>query len=217
MVLLENKTDLLVAESGPFLGLQVMNRRFVKEIFTAPTMIVHSENVEQRRFSGAGRTHYGDELAGRNVDCDIAQNIKEFPVAERVTAFQISEPDHTLWPLGGDPAVLHYPAVEQVDGAIRVLREALVVRNHADRGAAGMQLLEQIHHRFPVAGVEIAGRFVRKQNCRPAGECARDGDALLLTARKLARQMFGAMRHSHAVERLSDEIFSLTGAESAVS
>src|SRR6266404_9078251 len=104
-----------------------------------------------------------------------------------------------------------------MDGTISVLRKALVMCNHANGRTAGMQLLEQIHHRFTIAGIEIAGRFVRKQNCRSAGECARDGNALLLTTRKLARQMFGAMRHSHAVERLSDEIFSLTGAESAVS
>ena len=64
---------------------------------------------------------------------------------------------------------------------------------------------EQIHHRFAVARVEVAGRFVGQEDRRLAGEGARDGDALLLAAGELARQMFRAMRHADALERFVRE------------
>src|SRR5260370_15957676 len=104
--------------------------------------------------------------------------------------------------LGRDPAVFHHSSVEQVYGSIGVLCEALVVRDHANGRAAGVQLLQQIHYRFTVAGIKVSSRFVREQDRRFAGESARDRYALLLTTRELTRQMFRPMRHSHAVERL---------------
>ena len=97
-------------------------------------------------------------------------------------------------------------AVEQMDGAIGVLRKTRVVRDHADGRAAGVQFLQQIHDRFAVARVEVAGRFVRQKDGRLARERARDRDTLLLAAGKLARQMFGAMSHADAFERFEHEI-----------
>ena len=74
-----------------------------------------------------------------------------------------------------------------MNGAVGVLREARVVRDHANGRAAGVQFLEQIHDRFAVARIEVAGRFVRQKDGRLAGERARHRDALLLTAGELAR------------------------------
>jgi hypothetical protein len=59
----------------------------------------------------------------------------------------------------------------------------------------------QLHHRFAVFRVEVTGRFVRQQDRRLAGDGAGHGDALLLTARELRRQVLGAMRHADALER----------------
>src|SRR6516162_778529 len=99
MILLKNKTDLLVAEGGPFLGLQMMNGGVVEKIFARPAVVVHSENVKQRRFAGPRRPHDGNELALRNFDVDVTQHIKEFAVAEGITSFETFEPDHhhALW------------------------------------------------------------------------------------------------------------------------
>jgi len=44
--------------------------------------------------------------------------------------------------LGRDPAVFDNPTVEQMHGAIGMLRESLVVRDHANGRAAGVQFLE---------------------------------------------------------------------------
>ena len=103
-----------------------------------------------------------------------------------------------------------------MNGAIGVLRKTRVVRDHADRRAARVQFLQQIHDGFAVARIEVAGRFVGQEDGRFAGERARDRDALLLTAGELARQMFGAMPHADALERFVDESFAFARAHAAI-
>src|SRR5262249_16848525 len=98
MILLKDESDLLVAEGRPLLGFQVMNRRLLEKIFAGPAVIVHSENVEQRRFAGARRPHHRNELALRNFDIDVAQDVEEFSLRQRITAFETLELNHqALW------------------------------------------------------------------------------------------------------------------------
>ncbi len=78
-------------------------------------------------------------------------------------------------------------AVEHVDLAIRVVGVARIVRDDADRRAFGVQLGEQRHHLLAVLRVQVTRRLVGEQDRRAADERARDGDALLLTARELRR------------------------------
>ena len=56
-----------------------------------------------------------------------------------------------------------------------------------------MELLEDLQDRLAGGGVEVAGRFVGHQDRRPADERARDGGALLLAARQLARPVVQAV------------------------
>jgi hypothetical protein len=112
--------------------------------------------------------------------------------------------------------IFHNPAVEKMDGTIRVLCKTLVMRHHADRGPTGVKLFQEIHDGFAVAGVEVAGRFVGKQDGRFPGKGARHGDTLLLATGKLAGEMFGAMRHANALERFIDESFPLARSHSAI-
>src|SRR5688572_4710321 len=108
------------------------------------------------------------------------------------------------------PALLvHDAAVEQLDRALRVPREARVVRHHADRAALLVQVAEQVHHRLAVRRVEVPGGLVREQDQRIAGERARDRDTLLLAARELARQVLRAVRHADALERFADATLAL--------
>src|SRR5512146_3476544 len=81
--------------------------------------------------------------------------------------------------------LLHHASVEQLDRAIGMGGVARGVRHHADRGAAAVQLAQQLHHRFAVRGVEIPGRLVGEQDRRVSGYRAGHGDALLLAAREL--------------------------------
>ena len=64
--------------------------------------------------------------------------------------------------------LFHNASVKQMNGALREVRISLVVRNHADRGAAGVQLLEQRHDGFAVARIKIAGWLIGEKNCRLA-------------------------------------------------
>ena len=57
---------------------------------------------------------------------------------------------------------------------------ARVVRGDADGGAVGMQLREHLHQRLPRLRIEVAGRFVRQEHGRTAGDRACDGDELLM-------------------------------------
>src|SRR5437899_8713150 len=125
MILLENKTDLLVAQRRALFRLQMMDGRLVKKIFAIPTVIVHSEDMEQGRFPGARWSHHRNELAFRDFDLDVAQNVEKLSMPQRVVSLKIPEPDHggRLHSLGRDPAVFHHSSMEQLDGRLGVLAE----------------------------------------------------------------------------------------------
>ena len=93
-------------------------------------------------------------------------------------------------------------AVEEVDRAVGVRGVARIVRDHADRRAAAVQLAKQLHHRFAVRRIEVTRRFVGEEDERIAGDRAGDGDALLLTAGELRRIVLHAVAHAHALERV---------------
>src|SRR4029453_2410857 len=118
--------------------------------------------------------------------------------------------------LCGD-AVFNYTAVEQMHCAIGMLSEALVMCDHANGGPAPVQFLEQLHHRFAIARIKIAGGFVRQQNGRPACKGPGDSHALLLTAGELTWQMLCAMRHAHPLQSFGDKRLALAGGHSAIS
>src|SRR5437899_150207 len=83
-------------------------------------------------------------------------------------------------------------AVEEVDAALGMPRVSRIVRDHANRRPGLVQLAEEVHHGLAAAGIEVSGRLVGEQNQRLARHGARDGDALLLTARELAREVLRA-------------------------
>src|SRR4029078_2214320 len=99
----------------------------------------------------------------------------------------------------------------------RMLREARVMRYHADRRPAGVQFFQQIHYRFAIARIEISGRLIREQNRRFTGKGARDRDSLLLSTAELARQMFGTMAHPDAFECLCHRALAIARAHPAIS
>jgi hypothetical protein len=113
-------------------------------------------------------------------------------------------------------AVLDDLTIKQVHGAIRVLREPLIMSDHANRGATLMQFAQQLHHRFAIPRIEIASRLIGKQNRRPAGKRARDGDTLLLTTGELTREMFASMRHAYPLKSFRHQRFAVAGAHAAI-
>src|SRR5439155_1621265 len=85
MILLKNETDLLVAQCRSLFWFQMMRCSSVEKVFTGPAVIVHSQNVQQRRFACAGRTHDRDEVAFLNLQIDLAQNVKELFLRQRMS------------------------------------------------------------------------------------------------------------------------------------
>src|SRR5436190_22599165 len=74
----------------------MMHRGSTQKIFTAPAVIVHPENVQQCRFTCAGRTHYRDEIAFLDLQVDVAQDVKKLLLRQGIGAFQIRKFDHTV-------------------------------------------------------------------------------------------------------------------------
>src|SRR5690606_25415523 len=77
--------------------------------------------------------------------------------------------------------------VDQFDLPIAGLGQARIVR-HQQHGAAevGIEMSEEFEHAGRAVRVEVSGRFVREQQRGPRDKRARNGHALLLTARELA-------------------------------
>ena len=62
--------------------------------------------------------------------------------------------------------------------------------------AAPLQAEQQVDHLLAGLAVEIAGRLVGEDDLRARAQRAGDGDALLLAAGELRREMIGAMRQA---------------------
>ena len=79
-----------------------MNGDAIQKIFAGPTVIVHSEDVQERRFPGAGRSHDGNEIALLHLEIDVAQNVKKLSFCERVNALDAMQSDkwihHDVYP-----------------------------------------------------------------------------------------------------------------------
>lgn len=76
-------------------------------------------------------------------------------------------------------------AVEKMHRALGVTGKTLVVGYHANGRTFTMQFREQLHHRLPVFGIEIPGRFVGKEDGRLASQSTSHSHTLLLAAGKL--------------------------------
>src|ERR1700757_2383309 len=74
----------------------MMHRGFIQKIFAEPAVIVHPEDVQQRRFACTGWPHYRYKVTLLDVQIDLAQDVKKLLLRERITAFQISKLDHTF-------------------------------------------------------------------------------------------------------------------------
>jgi hypothetical protein len=122
-------------------------------------------------------------------------------------------------PLGGDGGgggFVYDFAVEEMDGAFGVVGVARVVGDHADGGAGGVDVLEEIHDGIAIFGVEVSGGLISEENHGIANERACHRDALLLPTGKLRGIMLRAMRHLDAFEGVLDFFLALGGGHAAI-
>jgi hypothetical protein len=92
----------------------------------------------------------------------------------------------------GDQAVL------DLDHAVGVIFQARIVGDADHRRAVLLgRAAEQADHHLAVLAVEGGSGLVGKKQLRLLGDSAGDGDALLLTARKLSRTQMQALGETH--------------------
>jgi hypothetical protein len=84
--------------------------------------------------------------------------------------------------------------IQQLDRALCVGGVRMAVRDHDNRGARLGDVGQHAHHGIAVGCVEVAGRFVGQDELRCRNQRTRHGDALLLAARELLRQVACTMR-----------------------
>jgi hypothetical protein len=111
---------------------------------------------------------------------------------------------------------LNDPAVEEMDGAVGMAGKARIVGDHTDGGALSMEIAQQFHDGFAIAGIEISGGLVGEEDGGFSGESAGDGDALLLASGELGWVMFEAVGHADFFQCFVDTLTSLRGAHAAV-
>ena len=75
--LLKDKTNKLLVDHRPLLGCQPVDRLSAKKILPLPGVVIQAEDAEQGGFPRSGRPHDGDELAFRDVECDLPQDVGE--------------------------------------------------------------------------------------------------------------------------------------------
>src|SRR5205814_3143378 len=79
----------------------------------------------------------------------------------------------------------HNPAIAELNDWFAVGGILLGVRDLHDRHALLVQLTEELHDLFALAGVQVSGRFIGEQKLRLGDDRSRNADQLLLAAGKL--------------------------------
>ena len=117
------------------------------------------------------------------VDCRLrSPNQQRIVNQESIIHNDTKIKDHKTIMRGRRHRLLDDPSVKEVNRAFGVRGVTRVVSDHADRGAAHVQFLEQVHDRFAVLRVEVPRRLVRQQDRGLSADGAGHGHTLLLTA-----------------------------------
>jgi len=87
-------------------------------------------------------------------------------------------------------------AIAHDHGPLAKTGDVRLVRDHDDRQAHAVEVLEDAHDLDAGPGIEVAGRFVSQQQFRPVDQRTADGDPLLLAAGELVGMMSGPVRQT---------------------
>lgn len=99
-------------------------------------------------------------------------------------------------------------SIAQADDAAHLVGEFAVMRRNDESDVIALgEVKEQSEQTRGGFTVEIAGRLITEKKTGAIRERARDGDALLFAARKLARAMIQAMLQSHFCEQFRRAFF----------
>lgn len=105
---------------------------------------------------------------------------------------------------GGDAAcrvVADDLAVADLDDPFGAGGDARIMGDDDDRAPLRVEFVEDAEHLLTAGRVQRTGRFVGEDHLRPVHEGARDGNALLLTARELVRAVLHLVRKAETAEK----------------
>jgi hypothetical protein len=95
VVALKHEADVLLVQLGAILGRELVHRLVEKVVLPRPRAVVHADDVQQRRLSGARRPHDGDELPLLHIQVDPAQHVRAAR-AVRIRFLDISQADERV-------------------------------------------------------------------------------------------------------------------------
>ena len=104
-------------------------------------------------------------------------------------------------PAGGRGGVGDDAPVEHLDAAPHPGGDRMVVGDHDDRGAAGVELFQQVKQRRAGRGVQVARRLVGQHHRRAADDRPGDRHPLPFTAGQLGRPGAGPVLQADPLER----------------
>ena len=158
----------------------------------------HVAAADERRRLRLFEHDAGDaEEDGHHRDADT-ETRGEHGAADRVRGerSQREPSDHRVASLSIRPSRI-------VSTRVRAIGQRGIVRDDDERGAVGVDAIEERRDLFAGRFVELAGRLVGEQQPRAVGERARDRDALHLAAGELRRPMVGAGGEADVLEQLA--------------
>ena len=94
MILLKNKSNILLVQLGALLEVEFMDGLLEKVVLTAPVAIQHPHNREQGGLAGAGRTHNRDKLPVLHGGADSPQDVIPSRT-RRIGLFDVLQLDHS--------------------------------------------------------------------------------------------------------------------------
>src|SRR5678816_595496 len=97
VITLKHETDVAVSQVCALLSVQLVNGNLIEKVFTSPRLIVHAEDMEQRRLPSAGWPHDRDKLSGFNIEIDAPQDIS-LGWSVRKCLFNAAQTDHEIAP-----------------------------------------------------------------------------------------------------------------------
>ena len=95
------------------------------------------------------------------------------------------------------------PAIAQAENPVKPVEYLLVVSHRNDGGILlDGEFAKQVHDNARALGVQCRGRFIGQDDARTVRKCARDGNALCLTAGQLGWHGVLSMSHLKVVEQI---------------
>jgi len=104
--------------------------------------------------------------------------------------------------VASEPARAQAPVLHLETPVRKTPQQIDVVSGHHDRRSCRMELAEDVEHAFRVLAIEVASRFVRKDDVGFASDGASNRGTLLFASRKLVRMGMRTMRKSRTFEHV---------------